>query len=101
MLSRRSFRYNLLSSKKIHLYVVRVAATKSVTDHIEANGDETDDSKIKYETSFEEFSHQTKMLKKKLDEFEKEVSNCLKEIGVKDYIKITDCIIRGNCEPKF
>lgn len=72
-----------------------------LTDYIEANGDVTDDSKIKYEISYEDYSNKTQMLKITMNEFEKEVLRCLKEIGVKDYDKVTECILKGNCEPKF
>ena len=72
-----------------------------LTDYIESNGDVTDDSKIKYEIAGEDYLSKTKMLKRTMKEFEKEVLKCLKEIGIEEYIKVTDCILRGNCEPKF
>jgi hypothetical protein len=72
-----------------------------LTDYIEANGDVTDDSKIKYEISVKDYSSKTEILKKTMYKFEQEVLNCLKEIGIKEYIKVTDCILKGNCEPKF
>jgi len=71
------------------------------TDYIEANGDDIDETYIRYKANYNKVLKEAEKLILEMNLLEKRVHKSLTELSIDDPTKITNCILRGICEPKF